>query len=168
MAQRKGSIVGLDTSILLMLELGEQTAIRAIELLHQSKCQLLVTSWTLIELQSMAEKSPSGPRKLATDTLKNLKTWVLVPTLSDAQHEIVDQVASSISEHFRNTALLRGDAQIIAECAVLGAAILLTENKRLQSLDGKKARQFLKDHDLPSLSVLSARDVVKASSRFQP
>lgn len=158
-------LIAADTNVLLDLALDVEAVADALKTIRQRLPDpRLVTPPTVLHELALAVRSGETQRvgKAAVRALSRLRAWGFEPlSLVPVGPGIVERIAGEIRRRDLVAAQEMNDSLIIAEAALLGCGILLSNDAHLRGVDFPRLTMLLADFDLAAPIIATPREIVR-------
>jgi len=158
-------LVAVDANVVMDLGEGSESVLDALATIRQRlhSARIVLPPTAKLELMHIARHGDtSKERNLALSGIAAARRSRIVPVnLMPVGHGIVERVA----EKLRSARLLPSsevnDSQLVAECAFLGARLLLSSDQHLRGVDFARLTIELRSFDLAAPAVATPAEVVR-------
>lgn len=162
---QRPQLVAIDTNILLALGEADEDTEDALQLIlrRAAPVQILLCPTVLQETSYLAANGiTESQRRMARSGLAKAPAWKLHPsTLNAAQHAIATNAARKLMEHHLLPAAELNDARILAEAAVLGCLLLVSQDSHLLEIDAFRLNLVMHELDLSVPVISTPRDLIR-------
>jgi predicted nucleic acid-binding protein len=158
-------LVAVDTNVLMDLGTGAESVIDALATICQRlPCpRIVIPPAAKVELIHIARRGDTAKeRKLALNGIAAARRSGIIPVnLMPVGHGIVERVA----EKLRSAGLIPtsevNDSQLVAECAWIGARLLLSSDEHLRGVDFERLTIELQNFDLTAPVIATPGEVAR-------
>lgn len=163
MAEPANKKWALDTNVILDLAAGVEAAHALREIAEERGYSLHISQRVLAELWRLSRQGESEElRNDAAHALENLARWDIgALELFPGQIEIAEIFSAALRERGLLPETEVGDGIILAQTSLGGAAILVSSDGHLLSIDPDEARVLFDAHQLPTVPVISPLKLVR-------
>ncbi len=149
-------LIALDTCVLLDLADHSTPAwhtIRQLRLKHQN-CQFSIVPTVIVELTGHLEAIVPERVRLSQIALENLRAWHIMPiNFVGCGHGIIEQIANKMFQKRILPATERNDAFFLAESALLGCSLVVSNDSHITEIDEKKLSKLLESLDVTPVKI---------------
>ncbi len=149
--------IALDANVLIDLAEENEIVLDCIQTIRQRILhhQLIAVSTVAEELMHQADQSEPRVRRAAIKALKSFAAWKIDTLRSPVDRGITEQIALRL----RRKGLIPdeeiNDSLIVAECALAGVELLVTNDAHLKDLDHNQLKLVLEESDVSAIRVVS-------------
>lgn len=166
----KQRFAALDVGVLIRIRDGDEDAQAAFDWLQNLRVFPMASETVVQTLASQAtEDADLDNRDAAAKTLACLPTWgILTPQLSDLNHSIAEITAEKFLSKRALPVECEIDALIIAEAAMEGCALLITDSEEILGATAEHLKLILLECHVSDVLIVSVDEIVQYLKAEEP
>jgi predicted nucleic acid-binding protein len=157
-------LVAVDTNVLFDLADGLDDVVDAVSLIRERlpDARLLIPPTVQHELANWALRGDGQKRESARKAIQLGQSWRIFPVnLIAVRHGIAERIAEEIREKGLIPDEEVNDSLVLAESALLGCSMLLTNDEHLRGLDFERLTLELQAFDVTAPVIATPREIVR-------
>lgn len=161
---QKPPLIAVDTNVLLDLADENETVWACKETVEKrlTGACFIVLPTVIQELADLAQFGNPLQADLASKALMNLLSWQFQPlNYLPAGHGIVEQIGNKVRDAGIIPEVEKNDSFVLAEAALVGATMLISNDQHLRSIDNFQLKTILDRCDVSTPAIASPWEIAK-------